>query len=689
MTEIKITQSDLNDAENFLTQYMTEKVPEASFEKGSATRDILVKGFTYLYAYIRGEVDFVTARQSLLRIQSELTDADDISQAVDEILSNFFVSRKDGDKSRVNVRLHFTETRAYTISLAAKFYRTSSLAFSIDSSDDPYVIAEDSLFPVFDNRGVLIDYIAEVGMKAAKIGTTYNIEPGTFVRIQVPGGLPYFSYAENTEKASDGLDVESSTDLVARAPTAISVRNLVNNRSIDVTLQEQFPAIKDTLSIGMGEPEMRRDVRNEFAPHITLHVGGHYDTYVDLPLVQVEENGTIGGYFARPDRVVNVFRDPAFTIDAGQTFDAVLGIVPGNILYVVSGILDSPRAYQITRVTDHELEVSESSPFTEASDELDPNLVNYSIGNLSPGFDNLVAPRNAAASVGSPDIPFGTSRHIQASGKILLSGRPVQQISRVELTDPDGTMTPFIDTGTGTVMFYNQTNSDPLAPPTAQYAQYQTLIHNPSKAQSMDQVFEVNVGFLTDATWADGFNLRVSYLTPSGFEAIDEYVKSRDVRILAANHLMRVRHPTWIEMVVEYRMKATVGTLLDVVAAAQTVSDFVNTFNPQDDLDTSDIATILRTTYPDIGAVYPLTIYYRFYSPDGQMVYFSTTDIISIFMDTAHPGVTFLNPGDVYSGSIPMITAADLRTYYNGLGVSDRTVQYRTTANMITFVLKA
>jgi hypothetical protein len=382
--------------------------------------------------------------------------------------------------------------------------------------------------------------------------------------------------------------------------------------------------------------------------------------------------------------------------DLNRPFDTFYGIVPGNILYIVSGILDAPRAYQITRVTDHELEVSEASPFTEASDELDTNLVNYSIGNLSPGFDNIVAPRNAAVSVGFPDIPFGTSRHIQSSGKIILSGRPVQQISRVELTDPDGSMTTYIDCGTGTVMFYNQTNSEPLAPPTAQYTQYQCSVHNSQKSQSMQQVYEINVGWLTDAIWADGFNLRVSYLTPSGFEAIDEYVKSRDVRILAANHLMRVRHPVWVEMVVEYRMKATVGTLLDTVAAAETVSAFINAFDSNDDMDTSDIATILRTTYADIGAIYPLTIYYRFYSPDGQMVYFSTTDIVSIFMDTAHPGATFLNPGDVNPpadliarGITTILTAADLRDYYNYLGVSDRTVQYRTTANMITFVLKA
>lgn len=697
MPEITITQSDLSDAEAFLTQFMAEKVPEASFEIGSANRDILIRGFTYLYAYLRGEVNYVTARQSLMRIQSELTDADDISEAVDEILSNFFVSRKDGSASRITVRLHFTQKRAYSIPLGSRFWRTTNLAFAIDSSLDPYVIAENSLFPVFDNRGVLVDYIAEVGMVAVKVGSTYNIPPGTFAKVQVQGGLPYFSYAENTERASSGEDIESSSDLIDRAPTAISVRNLVNNRSIDVTLQEVFPEIKDTLTIGMGEPEMIRDARNEIAKHIQLHVGGHHDTYLDLPLIQVEENGTIGGYFARPDGVINVFRDPQLTHDMGITFSTILGIVPGNILYVATGIVGAPRGFQITSVSDHELEVSENTPFTEASDETG-ETVTYTVGAYYPSFDDIVPATRTATISADPlysDIPVGTSRHIQSSGKIILSGKPVQKIVTVELTDPDGAMSLFTDSGTGTVVFYNQTNDLPVQPVSPQYTQYQTVIHNPAKAQSMEQIYEVNVGWFLDPTWADGHNLRVVYMTPQNFSSIHDYVRDREYRVLDSNHLVRVRSPVWIEMVVEYRLKNTATGTVDHTAAAQTVAEFINSFDPNDDLDCSDIATILRTTYSDIGAIYPLEIYYRLYAPDGQMAYFSTTDIVSIFMDTLHPGVTLLNPGDLIPpadligrGITAIDTPVAMNDWYNYLGVSDRTVQYRTTESMISFVVK-
>ena len=76
MPSYNISDKDIRDAEQFLVQFQTERVPEADLAQGSAVRDLLVTGFAALYAFLRGEIDRVTARQSLLRIQSELTDED-------------------------------------------------------------------------------------------------------------------------------------------------------------------------------------------------------------------------------------------------------------------------------------------------------------------------------------------------------------------------------------------------------------------------------------------------------------------------------------------------------------------------------------------------------------------------------------------------------------------------------------
>lgn len=708
MAEINITQKDLSDAEQFLTEFLSEKVPEADFSKGGAVRDIAVKAFTYVYAYLRGEIDRVAARQSLLRIQQELTDADDISQAVDEILSNWFEVRRVGLSARMVARLHFSERRTASIPLASKFWRTNTLIFYVDDTVDPYVVSEDQLFPIYDSRGILVDYVAEIPLRAAQPGEAYVVDPGRFVRTQIPGGLQYLSYVEHLEKSSGGTNSESSDAMIKRAETAITVRNLINNRSCDAVLQETFPEIEDTLSIGMGEQEMIRDRRTELSPLIDLHVGGHYDTYVDLNLTQVEETLLVGGFFARPDKIANMFRDPFLTYDLGRTFKTVLGVQPGHVLYVRTGIIGTPRGYTVIRADDHELEVSPFSPFDEASDELDVNDVTYSIGWLSPGFEDIdltggsVFVRHAEPSllVASENVPYGTSRYIQSPGRVTLSGRPVQDILSIEVTDPDSGDV-LIDPGTGTVIFHHRVNTDPdnaaakaAADPTA--TQYQLIVTNPDVSQSMFAVNQINIHDLTDDPKYDGKNLKVAYRTPAGFSNIHAYVADRNARVLAANHLLRSRHPIWINFQVEYRLRPTSDALFDTTLAAQQLSEYINMFDPNDDLDASDISAFLRNNFAMLGTVYPFTdanpIYYQLYSPDGQLVEFQTTDIISIY---EKHGVSLVNAAELIPplalqkrGILTISTPSDLRDWFFYAGISDRTVKYRTKESLITFLLK-
>ena len=92
----------------------------------------------------------------------------------------------------------------------------------------------------------------------------------------------------------------------------------------------------------------------------------------------------------------------------------------------------------ITSVSDHELEVSANTPFPIATDEQTTNEVVYSIGWTSPGYAEIelttgVYSRTAAPStaLATELIPYGTSRMLQATGTVILSGKPVQDILRV------------------------------------------------------------------------------------------------------------------------------------------------------------------------------------------------------------------------------------------------------------------
>lgn len=279
----------------------------------------------------------------------------------------------------------------------------------------------------------------------------------------------------------------------------------------------------------------------------------------------------------------------------------------------------------------------------------------------------------------------------------MLQGRPVQDIEWVELTDPDAADGNMINPSTGTIVFPNRVNSDPVGPMAEpSLMQYRVDVLNPPQAQSAETVTLIQVGYVTDGVpdygHFDGKNLRVVYKTLSGFSDVEVYVDDRDRRVVAANHLIKARNPVWLEMQIPYRLKPTASGTVDETAAAQELASYINNFDPNDDLDVSDLMTQFRTLYEDVGAVFPFPIYYHLHAPDGQVADFSTTDIVSVFVDSAN-GVTLENGADIVAPlslapTTTIETAIALRSWYALMGISDRTVRYRTTENLITFLLR-
>lgn len=717
---INISAEDVTAAENFLVEYLTEAVPEASFQSGSAIRDLAVKAFANIFAFLRGEVANVATMQSLKQVQDAAdlagtADSADVSQMVDEILSNWFVTRNTGTVAKVQAQIHFSQRSTLTIRSDTKFWRTPALAFYLDIVGGSLTIPSDSMRPVYDTKGRLIDFVADIPLKASRTGDGYNIAAGRFYKVDAPSGIPYLSYVDHSEGSSDGLTTESTSDLIARAQTVITVRNLINNRSIDTVLQNEFPDIWTTLTVGMGEPEMLRDKRLEVAEHIELHVGGHYDTYVEMPETIKEETGVVGGLFPRPDGKAMIFRDPQLTYDGTNKKFTELGVEPGHVIYIRSGITGSPRGYQIQGVFEHELHVSESTPFTQASDELLTNAVEYSIGWLSPSFDNInfdtlpaydfVRTATISANPLWAFVTAGTSRRMRTSGAIYLSGNPILDVISVELTNPS-TSDPFLDPTSGTVKFQNRTNLPPIQGSVVGTSQYQVTVLNPEKSQSAEAVIGVNVGYydagtgLVDASFDDK-NLRVRYRTLSNFLGVHHYTKNISDRVLGANHLIRARHNIWVSAMIPIRYKPTVSATVSFEEIQATISKFINAFDSNDYLDMSDLMTELRNNYSHISTVFPFNITFSLNLPDGQVAEFSSSDIVSIRVTDTN-GVSLTNGSDIMvpaglqSKGITSIAATSTLTLgqvldelYLYSGISDRTIVYRSRPELITVYLRS
>jgi hypothetical protein len=269
----------------------------------------------------------------------------------------------------------------------------------------------------------------------------------------------------------------------------------------------------------------------------------------------------------------------------------------------------------------------------------------------------------------------------------------VQDVISVEITDPAAGA--LVDPATGTLRFTNRVNKTPILGSVLGTSQYQVECINPSKGQSAEGVVFIRVGPLTAPTMYDGKNLRVSYRTSRTFATIHALLRGYGERVVAANHLVKARNPIWVYANIPYRLKPTATDVLPVTSAQSVIAEHINIFDPNDDLDMSDLSTVLRDEYPDVvGTVFPFTIEYDLHTPDGQVLQFETTDIVSIYPKSTN-GVTLMNGADllvpaalVAQGITTIATTSDLNNLYAYYGISDRTVTYKSRSELITFALR-
>lgn len=661
MAKITVNAQDVKNADRFLTTYLSDQIPEADFSEGSVVRDFVVKAVAYMFAYLQKEVRTVRDRQSLQSIEKMGEDTDeDADAAVDEILSNWFISRLRGAPARLpSVLLHFSRATDVSLTPSTRFFRTADTVFTPVSQT---VISSYELRPVVGSDGVISSYTVLVPLVAAEGGTAYNVPPGRFVAVDAFN--PFFMFAENTVAGQDGRNIETTQELIKRAPTAASVRNLVNERSINTVLRQNHPTVTAVTVIGFGDPEMTRDRVPEGPGHLRLNVGGHTDIFISTPRTSVTETLDIGAFFARPDGLVTILRDPA----------GFAGVAAGDVVRVTSGLDVGAREFAIAAVGADFIEVQTRFPFPQSTDEGGAvNYVTYAIGNYGPGYDNIIPLRSTGV----------LSRKLRAPGSVVLTGQPVYRFRRVEVVG-----------GSGDVLELEQrVNGTPGA------GQFQVVCLNPPASQSALAVTQVNV----DPAYTG--QLRVTYDTLVDYTPVQVAVNDRFERVVSANTLVRAKHPLYLEVGFRYRLGAGALGLAPEGAVAKAVADYINSYDGNDKLDLSSLRSHIRQEFPAIGVIFePFDVRYRLLAPDGQVYHFTTKDLVSVQPSWPDNTVRLLNGASLRapilgadidaslspSNAVLAVAAHSLvHQQLLQLGVSDRTTRYVASVADIQPVLES
>jgi len=650
---IEIDANDVTTAEDFLETLLTEEIPSGRFTQGSALRDLVVKAMAFTFAHLQKENKTVKSLQSLLTVRDIATTDPDVDQAVaastDAILSNWFITRKVGTFAKGVIFIEVTRKQDYVIPGAQRFVYDRDHVFYLDIPDPTVsiVVPASDLIPVTTTDGTITAYQFSKAVTAAKTGADYNVAPSVW-----QSGTGFSAFASrvfNVSKFGGGKGRETVSESIARSQNAVTVRNLINTKSIDAVLRDKYSTINRMLVTGMGDPEMRRDLRLDTGTMTGLHVGGHYDVYLELPRVEASYEGTLGARFVRPDGLINVFRDAA----VADWTALIPAIQLGDAIRVNSGLEEAPKDFVIKAIKDTELHVSTNTPFSVATDE-DGAVFTYYIYRPLYTADLQIYPTVGLSTTGE------SSRQVQIENTLVMPGGALFDVIDVAVTNPDPG-DPFIDPADGFIHFPVRSNEAPAAVLELADLEYQIYNEDPGTAQS-----QISMDYLRLHSDFSGKNVRIKYETLSTLDAIHAFTRDRFERVLSANILVKGYHQVYLGMSIPYRLRPNAPGLVDETALRQALVDYINSFDPNDVIDVSDISYVVRAYSGNIGAVLPFSIFYTLISPDGRTIQYTTADQVRLIAE---------NLSDERANS-SLTNPAQLT-------VSDNTVRYVTTLDRI------
>jgi hypothetical protein len=271
---LEVQENEILEAELAAQQILKAAFPTMDLREGTALRDLSIRPNATLLSLINKALVFYFQNNSLSDVDNSTPQV-----FVDKLMSNWFLTRKTGIKAVINARLYFAKEKNINLYSdtffspdgTLKYFPTASLTFA----------GSQLVFESASNQ-----YYLDVDLMAENSGVDYNITTGSLLYFS--NFDPYFLHAEINYLRETAEDVETNTEFVSRATSAISTRNNINVPSINANLTDYFSALNEVMPIGFGDPEMVRDQILVVVPGVTdpvwIHHGGMVDVYSRTPV---------------------------------------------------------------------------------------------------------------------------------------------------------------------------------------------------------------------------------------------------------------------------------------------------------------------------------------------------------------------------------------------------------------------
>lgn len=351
-------------AERLLATLISAHAPDVDVT--GVLRSLVIRPHALLYSAARTEIDRLRRGSSFVTLAQdpELASVD----VVDRLMSNYMIQRRMG--TRASVMLTVTLSAASTVAIpsstvfscAGFTYRPAVDYVAINAAGDGGTRLSFTASPTGVGYWVQLQVIADsVGVREVDAGAAFSTS-----------GLPGFLSAVAASAAVGGSDMESNSDLMARALSSIAPTVLATPHGLERLLRQYNPGILALRVVRYGDPELARNRYNMFS----MATPGVADVYVRTSVAPELNSITCRG-------MVRVTREMLSATTRSDSLD---------VRAEVTGYLNA-GAYEVVGVY----------PVASASDEQVAALLDrYEQGLTYAPHTHI---RNVASAAGSAFVP--------------------------------------------------------------------------------------------------------------------------------------------------------------------------------------------------------------------------------------------------------------------------------------------
>lgn len=290
-----ITRENILEHQRHLKGFLLNKVPEVDLTDGSFLNDVVVRSMAYVLALFEKEANNVKARVSLNNI-SESEDST-AAQVLDDLASNFFLSRKDGTFSVGEVTIVVsTNESAITISPFTRFIKDNGVSFVYAGGLDgetSLTIATSNFTPETDGSG------AETGKYLFKVPVIGEVEfvgselaPGYFQ--SAAPSIPNVLSIRNTSPFSLAESSESNFEFANRIKSALTNRGFASVSGIESYLLDTISVLKKVKAIPSSSELLRRDLLQISGVTSGFKTLGKCNLYSNLGVLKYDKSFSLG-----------------------------------------------------------------------------------------------------------------------------------------------------------------------------------------------------------------------------------------------------------------------------------------------------------------------------------------------------------------------------------------------------------